>query len=222
MSESASGALEKRGGGRPGWRRRAGRVVYLGRHLMLKGVFADLLLEGRKKTTIRLGRVVPKYREVIVHGHGRPLAKAEIASVKYKRVGELTEEDALRDGFSSLGALLRALREAYPSERVSDDDIVTIIELRVIQKLSELDYKHPYYGLNPVDVARIALRYLREELSEEDLRVLEVIAQEGSLRRAAMRLHGSIEARRAIRPLLRRLAKLLESRGVIGERAAES
>ncbi|MEB3787346.1 MAG: ASCH domain-containing protein, partial [Desulfurococcales archaeon] len=73
--------MDKRanGGGR-------GRRQWLGRHLMLKGEYAELLLSGRKRATIRLGVVRPKYREVIIHGGGRPRAKAVIEGVEVKRV----------------------------------------------------------------------------------------------------------------------------------------
>ncbi|HIP57564.1 MAG TPA: ASCH domain-containing protein, partial [Ignisphaera aggregans] len=36
----------------------SGREVYLRRHIMVKGRFVDLILSGKKTTTIRLGRVV--------------------------------------------------------------------------------------------------------------------------------------------------------------------
>ncbi|MEM0341022.1 MAG: ASCH domain-containing protein [Acidilobaceae archaeon] len=188
---------------------------------MLKGEFADLLLEGKKKTTIRLGRVIPKYREVIIHSRGRPLAKAEVVRVEYKTIRELTEEDALNDGFNSLGDLLKALRKMYSLNKIDENEVVSVIELKVVQKFSELDYEHPYLGLSSVDVARIALRYLREELSEREVKLLETIAQKGSLRKAALEVYGSLEARRAIRPLLRRLVRILKNRGLIGREPGE-
>lgn len=193
-----------------------GRVRFLGRHLMIKGRFADLLLAGVKTTTIRLGIVKPRYEEVIVHGHGRPLCKARITSVTYKKVGELTEEDARRDGFNSLAELYKALKETYGNVRPDMD--VTIIELKVEQKFTELDYRDPYLGLDPVDVARLGLRYLRGRLPENDVKVLEEIVRSGGIRGAAMKLYGSLslKARRSIRRVLRRVLRTLVEEGLLG------
>ncbi len=192
----------------------AGRKTqYLGRHIMIKGAFADKLLEGRKSTTIRLGVVKPRYREVIIHGHGRPLAKAEVVGVRVKKVSELTEEDAWRDGFRSLEDLLEALRRVYGD--FSPDDPVTIIELRVKQRLDQLDASDPYLGLEPADIARLALRYLREELSEEEARILEDLTRTNSIRSTAVRLYGSIERRFRVRRALRRALNELLRRGLI-------
>ncbi|MEM5873925.1 MAG: ASCH domain-containing protein, partial [Acidilobaceae archaeon] len=159
--------------------------------------------------------------EVIIHSRGRPLAKAEVVRVEYKTIRELTEEDALNDGFNSLGDLLKALRKMYSLNKIDENEVVSVIELKVVQKFSELDYEHPYLGLSSVDVARIALRYLREELSEREVKLLETIAQKGSLRKAALEVYGSLEARRAIRPLLRRLVRILKNRGLIGREPGE-
>ncbi len=192
---------------------RGKRVQYLGRHIMLKGSFADRLLEGAKTTTIRLGVVKPRYKEVIVHGHGRPLAKAEVTSVEVKRVSDLTEEDAKRDGFSSLHELLDALRGVYGELR--PDDYVTIIGLRVIQRLDDLESEDPYFGLEPADIARLALRYLREELSSDEVKILEDLTRTNSIRMTSVRLYGSIERRYRVRRVLRRSLDLLRKRGLI-------
>ncbi|MCD6084489.1 MAG: ASCH domain-containing protein, partial [Desulfurococcales archaeon] len=87
--------------------------VYLRRHIMMRGEYARLLLSGRKKATIRLGKVIPKYDEVIIHSWGRPIAKAKIVKVVYKRIRELTNEDAWKDGFKTRDELLRELRRVY-------------------------------------------------------------------------------------------------------------
>jgi len=192
------------------------RRQFIGRHLMIKGRFADLLLSGRKVTTIRLGHVIPRYEEVIVHGHGRPLCKARIKQVTYKKVGELTEADAVRDGFNSLSELLKALKDTYGD--ISPDSEVTIIELEVEKVFTELDQSDPYMGLNPVDVARLGLRYLRRELPQGDVRVLEEVTRTGSLREATLRLYGSLSLkhRRAVRRVLRRVLRMLVERGLLG------
>jgi hypothetical protein len=189
------------------------RKQFLGRHIMLKGEFADKLLTGRKKTTIRIGIVKPKYREVIIHGKGKPLAKAIITNVTYKKVSELTDEDAMRDGFSNVSELLSALRKVYGD--VKPDDIVTIIELEVTQRLDMLPPEDPYLGLEPADIARLALRYIRGLLTEEDVKVLEDLARTNSIRATAIRLYGSIEERWRVRKSLRKALRILREKGLL-------
>lgn len=191
-----------------------GRRQFIGRHLMLKGEYADKLLSGEKKTTIRLGIVRPKYEEVIVHGHGRPLAKVRIKSVTVKKAGELTDEDARRDGFRSREELLEALRRVYGD--FTPDTPVTIMELEVVQRLDELDTEDPYMGLEPADIARLALRYLRGELGEEEVRVLEDLTRTNSIRETAIRLYGGIHRRYRVRRALRRALRMLLERRLIG------
>ncbi len=195
-------------------KKRGERRQFLGRHIMIKGEYADKLLSGEKKTTIRLGIVRPRYEEVIIHGHGRPLAKARIRGVIVKRVRELTDEDAVRDGFRSRRELLDALRRVYGD--YGPDDYVTIIELEVTKRLDELDTEDPYMGLEPADIARLALRYLRGELSEEEVRVLEDLTRTNSIRETAIRLYGGIHRRWRVRRALRRALRMLLERGLIG------
>ncbi|NPA85122.1 MAG: ASCH domain-containing protein [Crenarchaeota archaeon] len=191
-----------------------GRKKFLGRHLMVKGKYVDLILSGKKTATIRKGRWVPKFKELILHGGGRPFAVAEVVDVEYKKLSEITQEEIKEDGFDSKAELVEELRRAYGE--ISDDDIVTIIRFKVKKKLTELDVKDPYMGLEPVEIARLALRYL--ELNEEDKRILETLVRAGSLREAAIRLYGDIGARWRIRKAVKRALKELVDRKLIGPR----
>lgn len=181
---------------------------------MVKKEFADLILRGLKTTTIRLGRVVPKSKEVIIHSGGRPVAKAVIEGVEYKRVGELSDEDAKRDGYQSVDELVRSLERIYKT-RISSNDIVTIIKFRVVKKFNEIDTDDVYLGLEPIDIARLAHRYIFDELSEKDRRIVEELLKSKSIRTVAIKMFGSLNKRWIIRKTLRRcLAKLVE-KGVI-------
>lgn len=62
------------------------RTKYIGRSLMIRGKYAKKILEDLKKTTIRLGIIRPKYNEVIIHSGGKPICKAEIIRVDYKKL----------------------------------------------------------------------------------------------------------------------------------------
>jgi hypothetical protein len=195
------------------------KTKFLGRHLMVKGSFVDKILSGRKRTTIRLGRYRTKYSEIIIHGGGRPIAKARIVNVVYKKVADLNDEDAKKDGFSSVSELLRELKRVYGE--VSPEDDVTIIEFEVVQDLSKLEPTHPYLGLRPEDVARLALRYLSETLNEEERKVLRELTVSRSIRMAAIRLYGNLGMRWKVRKVLRRALEMLVRQGYIkaGQRA---
>jgi hypothetical protein len=189
-------------------------IKFLGRHVMIKGEYVDLVLRGVKRTTIRLGRVKPKYSEVILHGGGRPVAKVKIKKVTYKKVKELTDADAIKDGFKSLTELLRALKETYGNVR--DDDYVTIIEFEVVKKIEATEVSDPYLGLEPADIARLALRYLGEEhFTEEELRVLKCMTATASIRLTSIRLYGTLDKRWKVRLTLKKALKMMIEKGVL-------
>jgi len=191
-----------------------GRKKFIGRHLMVKGKYVDLILSGKKTATIRKGYWVPKFKEIILHGGGRPFAVAEITDVIYKKLGELNNKDVLEDGFKNKEELVKELRKAYGD--LHEDDLVTIIKFKVKKKLTELDVKDPYMGLKPVEIARLALRYL--DLNEEERKILNTLVQSKSLREAAIRLYGDIGARWRIRKVVKRALRELVDRGLIGPR----
>lgn len=193
------------------------RGKFLGRHLMVKGEFVKDILSGRKKATIRLGKVKLKYNELIVHGGGRPVAKVRVTGVRYKRVSELTDEDAVKDGFRSREELLEALRRMYGD--FSEDDYVTIIEFEVVQDLSSLEPQDPYLGLEPADIARLGLRYLSNMLTEEERKILRDLTITNSIRSTAVRLYGGLEKRWRVRRVLRRVLSGLVKQGLIRVRS---
>jgi len=189
-----------------------GRKKFIGRHLMVKGEYVDLILKGIKKTTIRLGMVTPKYKEIIVHGGGRPVAVVKIVNIRHKRIRELTEEDAKKDGFPSVKILLKELRKSYGD--IKPDDIVTIIEFNVIKKLTELDIEEPWLGLKPVEIARIALRYCKN-IPENDREILEDLTRTESIRKTAVRLFGNINKRWKVRKILRKYLDELIKKNIV-------
>ncbi len=189
------------------------KIVYLKKHLMIKGRFAKLILNGRKKATIRLGYVIPKSNEIIIHAGGRPIARAVIRNVVYKKVRELTREDAVKDGYNSLEELLRDLEEVYET-KLSGDEIVSIIEFEVKEEIKG-ESEDRYMGLQPQKIAKLALKHLSNELSEEDKVILEVLADCGSIRETAYRLFGSVYKRIMVRRVLRKALEKLVEKNII-------
>ena len=176
---------------------------------MLKSKYLDKLGNGRF-TTIRLGIIRPKYREVFIHSGGMVVAKARIINVLYKRISELTDEDAVVDGFTSRDALIDELREIYGN--ISNSDWVTILTLEVTRLIGRKD--DGSVGLSPVDIARLALRY-NVPMNEEERRILQELVNEGSVRKAAIKLFNSIKGRFIIRRVVRKALKHLIRMGII-------
>lgn len=188
------------------------KPIYLGRHLTLKWRYIGMLLKGQKTTTIRRGIVKPKYREVFIHSGGKVIAKAEIVSVKYKKIKDLTDEDAKKDGFKSLQELLKELKKTYG--KINPKEWVTIIELKIKNVLYGVSDSDVYLGLSPVDIARLALRY-NLDLSEREKELLEEISRTGSLRKASLNLYGRVDNRRELRRVVRKALKILINKNII-------
>ncbi len=98
--------------------------------LKFKEEYIPLILAGRKRTTIRLEK---KYEVgdivYISDTKGNIIAKAEITRVIAKKLSELNENDAIRDGFMSIEELKNALTEIYGY--ISDDREVYIYFFRI-------------------------------------------------------------------------------------------
>ncbi len=189
---------------------------FIGRHLMVKGRYVEDILSGKKKATIRKGIVIPKYEEIIVHGGGKPVAKIKVVKVTHKKLNELTDEDALKDGFKNKEELVRELKKVYPG--ITDNDWVTIIEFDLVQRLDHLEPEHPYLGLSPADLARLGLRYLDKELSQKDKQILLDLTRTNSIRMTALRLFGTLNKRYIIRKVLRKTLEKLVEKGIIKTR----
>ncbi len=88
--------------------------------------YVNAILEGKKITTIRKGiKTYPVGRIVDLTVNNKTFAKAKIDKVVVKRVKELNDEDAKKDGFESRDELIRALKRIYGNVR--DEEFVTIV-----------------------------------------------------------------------------------------------
>ena len=102
--------------------------------LVFRKKYVELLLSGRKRTTIRLGKVRIRSRVVVIAQGQTPVALARVEEVRYKKVRDLTEEDAREDGFKNLIELFRELRSIYGDFSLDDD--ITIVRLSIIKRLN--------------------------------------------------------------------------------------
>jgi hypothetical protein len=94
--------------------------------------YVDSILQGRKITTVRKGvKSYPVGKTVELTVNYKPFAKAKVTKVVVKRVKELTDDDAIRDGFESKEQLLNALKRIYGE--VNENDLVTIVHFEVLE-----------------------------------------------------------------------------------------
>lgn len=188
-------------------------MKYVGRHLMVKGLYVEKILSREKRATIRKGIYKPRYEEVIIHAGGRPIAKARITRVYYKKLKELGEYEARIEGFDSRDELLNDLRRVYGN--IKENDFFTVIEFEILQRLDELNTEDPYYGLQPVDIARIALRYLCKDLTELEVEVLSDLTRTNSIRKTAINVFKDLNKRSLVRKILRKAINLLIEKNLL-------
>ena len=116
-------------------------VVRRERFLMTERLAREVA-EGKKSTTIRVDRdalefpasdVLPLFS--VGAGAGlSPAGSVRVSKVVYKRIRDLTETDARRDGFASRSALVDALTGFYGKLR--DDEPVSIYDIAATRPLA--------------------------------------------------------------------------------------
>lgn len=177
------------------------------KHLEFSREYRELLLNGRKKATIRKWTNLKAGDEVYVHCGGKIIGGARIVAVERKKIEEFTDEDAKLDGFRSREELIQELEKLYGN---NEDFYLIKFEFRPDE------FKNPhefYYG--SADLVEIAEKSLSNlDLSEEERKILEIFLRAGSIRRAANRL-GGYRKRGTIRKILRKCYKELRERGLV-------
>jgi carbamoyltransferase len=116
-------------------------VIFVRTELPLYGEYLNWVREGRKVTTIRLRKgavevpfssVLPLF-ETADFGPGdrsRPTEYVKVSALRYHRWGDLSADDAMRDGFRSYGDMREALTAIYP--HIADEDWVTVYDISLI------------------------------------------------------------------------------------------
>lgn len=103
------------------------------RYLNFSEDFTEKIRRGEKRATLRLG--IKDYRHgerVIVRCGDREIGVAIIKDVRFKKFGEISEEDAKIDGFESREELRSALEKFYG--KFEDEQMFT----QIIFELSEV------------------------------------------------------------------------------------
>ncbi len=104
--------------------------------LFIKDDFICDINDGYKTTTIRKGERFISDRALIfipTNDDGYPLdediVKAQIIGIKYKKLYEITNHDAEKDGFQDKRELEEILYSIYPD--IDEETLFTIIEFEV-------------------------------------------------------------------------------------------
>lgn len=162
----------------------------LGKILRFKARYLRRLLFEGKKTTIRRGIVTPRTPTVYLESDGKIYGEATISGVRFTKLSELSDEDALKDGFRDKRELLKALREIYPE--LSEDDWVTIISFSDITRYSSPVTRDALREArrHERDIARIARLALAYGLAEtfEGQRILASLQVTGDVKKTAKEL----------------------------------
>lgn len=94
--------------------------------------YVESIIQGRKITTVRKGiKSYPVGKIVELTVNYKPFARARVKKVVVKRVKELTDEDAIRDGFENREQLINALKKIYGN--VDENEFVTIVHFEVLE-----------------------------------------------------------------------------------------
>lgn len=94
--------------------------------------YVEAIKSGDKVTTVRRGiKSYPVGRIVELTANYKPFARARVDKVVIKRVKELSNEDARRDGFSSRDDLIKALKRIYGN--INEEEFVTVVHFTVVE-----------------------------------------------------------------------------------------
>ncbi len=95
--------------------------------------YVDLIIKGEKTTTVRRGiKSYPVGKLVELTVNYKPFTIAKVKKVVVKRVKELTDEDAKRDGFNSREELISALKRIYGD--IAEEEFVTIVHFELADR----------------------------------------------------------------------------------------
>ncbi len=168
--------------------------------------YRDKILTGEKVTTIRLGQIPIKEGELYyANCGGEIIGILRVEKVEYKKLKEISKEDAILDGFKSKRKLRRALKKHYKG--FNSNSIFTIIHFKLIEK-----YKDPKRMYTCNDVLSL-IRYILQnddELSNIERQLLNLVLEKGSIRKAAKEINRD---KRIFRFIIRESLERLKKKG---------
>jgi hypothetical protein len=86
--------------------------------LAFKGKFRPLIKEGKKTQTLRLWKRCPFQPGAVVLSP--KLGKVRINSVEKTLLSELSQDDAVQEGFEEIEQLVKSIKEIYSLKRIAN------------------------------------------------------------------------------------------------------
>ncbi|AIF69047.1 hydrothetical protein [Palaeococcus pacificus DY20341] len=174
------------------------RKVQIRKFMLIDSAYKSKILKGKKTTTIRFGKYEAKPGNeiyIVVRPSDTAIAKAKIKGITRKKVGELTNEDAKKDGFSDVRELMRALNKIYGE--LHKDDEVSIIEFELIKPLEGIPLKL-LKGLNYKEPDEVAKLYVESGVSaSRDVDLIVKHIYENGLK-SALKRYGPMRVKKAV------------------------
>ncbi|AAR39013.1 NEQ158 [Nanoarchaeum equitans Kin4-M] len=183
------------------------------KNLEFKGEYKDLIISGKKVATIRIGKLpIKKGQKLYIHSGGYVIGEAIVKDVKIIRLKDIDNDMAKKDGFESKEELIAKLKEHYPF--LKKDEPLTYIEFEFKpyeNPIPSEDFAWQGFEKNPIEIAKIGIEKKDELLlSNKEVELLKILIEEGSIRKAALRL-GNLKKREIFRRILRKIMRRLQS-----------
>ncbi|MEM4571246.1 MAG: ASCH domain-containing protein [Nanopusillaceae archaeon] len=184
------------------------------KNIQFLGIYRNALISGKKRITIRITR--PNLRKgdiFIAHCGGKVIGKFRVIDIYTKKIKEITEEEVNLDGFESKDKLVRELKKYYPS--INENKEVFIIRFEPVEifrkDISSEDFAWDGKKIDLIELAKLVLEK-DQSLTQKQRDLLKILIEEGSLRKAALKL-GNLNKRNIFRKILREGYKRLKEKG---------
>lgn len=100
-------------------------------------IYKEKILSGKKSSTVRLRTTLKRGEVVDIIVGGERIGKAKILNVKKLSLKDLTNKDAVRDGFKDKKSLLKALKRHYSN--ITEDSTVYFISFNILEGQRSID-----------------------------------------------------------------------------------
>ena len=115
------------------------------KHLQFLGKYADDIIKGNKNLTIRLSKANLRTGDIfILHAGGKVIGKFRVKNIYTKKLYQITDEEAKRDGYNNKEELINDLRRIY--KRLDLNKEVAIIEFEPIEIINNISSEEFAWG----------------------------------------------------------------------------
>ncbi|MGC9079912.1 MAG: ASCH domain-containing protein [Nanopusillaceae archaeon] len=186
------------------------------KHLQFFGRFTEDILSGKKNLTIRISKPNLRVGDIfILHAGGKVIGKFRVKNIYTKKLYQITDDEAIRDGYNNKEELIREIKKIYKG--IKDEKEIVIIEFEPVEifkeQISSEEFAWGGKKIDIIELAKLILKY-DDKLTEKQKELLKLLIEKKSLRKAAMEL-GGLSKRTIFRKILRNGYKRLKEKGII-------